>query len=155
MIQIYKERVEKLVMLFNEYDPAWIHRRTWIRPLLNFDLGTDFFIRFFIKPDDDLTSLQNAVITSWADAIVGNDPSRTQREILEITSDALSKTCLIGTEIDANYLHTPPEEILYQQKCLDYVWWTTIKNSIYADVSQLYKKKLDNKAAALLFDLQN
>lgn len=149
-IETYKERVQKLLNLFNEQDPDWIQRRTWTNALLDFELGQDFFIRFFIKYDDDLTSLQTYIITAWADAIVDQKQYEDDAELLKATSDALSQTCLLGTEIDPEYLNTPRVEIVYQQKCLDYAWWIIIKELIYAQTSEQYKKRLDKKAETFL-----
>ncbi|MEI8252511.1 MAG: hypothetical protein WCG25_01900 [bacterium] len=148
-IEIYRQRVKKLIELLNQQDPNWISTRTWVKAILEFELGNDFFIEFFIREDDDLTNLQNHVVTAWADNIVKQSDPKNDDELFKTTSEALAKTCLLGTEIDVAYLSAPSEEIVHQQKCLDFAWWVTMTDIIYPMTSPQYKAKLKKRAKEL------
>lgn len=154
-IEVYKERVQKLLSLLKEQDPNWISRKKWPISMLEFELGDDFFVRFFIEKDDSLTEIQNHVITGWADDIINARLPQNDEERLEITADILSTTYLLGTEINPEYLSSSQEEILQQQKYLDYAWWTSMKDIIYPTTSKQYKAKLDKKAEELLEESKN
>jgi hypothetical protein len=148
-IEIYRQRVKKLIELLNQQDPNWIRLRTWVKDMLEFELGNDFFIEFFIKEDDDLTNLQNHVVTAWADNIVKQSDPKNDDEIFKATSEALANTGLLGTEIDVAYLSAPSEEVVLQQKCLDFAWWVTMTDIVYKMTSPEYKAKLKKRAKEL------
>lgn len=149
-IEVYKERVQKLLNLLKGQDPDWISKKKWPIAMLEFELGRDFFVSFFVEKDDSLTEIQNHVITSWADDLVNARSPQSDDDRFEITADILSTTYLLGTEINPEYLSSSEEEILQQQKYLDYAWWTSMKDIIYPTTSKQYKAKLDKKAEKLL-----
>ena len=74
-VEIYEKRVEKLLGMFNKENLSWTQKRTWLKDMLEFKLGSDFFVKFFIEKDDKLTRFQDRVITIWADEIVNSKKS--------------------------------------------------------------------------------
>ncbi len=146
-IEIYKERVKKLIDLLNQKDPNWISHVDYNK-LLDFELGDDFFAVFFIKNDDKLTEIQNSVIIPWVDSIISEKETKDEDEFLEATGDAVNQTHLLGTNIDFKYLSLSAEEIIDQQKYLDYAWWISIKKIIYPTLNS-FKKPMDKKELEL------
>jgi hypothetical protein len=146
-IEIYKERVKKLIDLLNQKDPNWISHVDYNK-LLDFELGDDFFAVFFIKNNDKLTEIQNSVIIPWVDSIISGKETKDEDEFLEATGDAVNQTHLLGTNIDFKYLSLSAEEIIDQQKYLDYAWWISIKKIIYPTLNS-FKKLMDKKELEL------
>lgn len=149
-VKIYEKRVEVLLGMFNKENLSWTQKRTWLKDMLEFKLGSDFFVKFFIEKDDKLTQFQDRVITIWADEIVNSKNPQSDDERFEITDSVMRTSYLIGTEIDPNYLTGQTEEVFFQQKCLDYAWWISMKNILYPTASTMFQRKLDKKDEELL-----
>lgn len=146
-IEIYKERVKKLIELLNQKDPNWISYVDYNK-LLDFELGDDFFAVFFVDNDDKLTKIQNSTIIPWVDGIINEKKTKDENEFLEATGNAVNQTYLLGTNIDFEYLSLSAEEIINQQKYLDYAWWRSIKKIIYPTLNS-FKSVMDKKELEL------
>ncbi|MEI6673384.1 MAG: hypothetical protein WCL02_09105 [bacterium] len=154
-IENYQQKIQILLDLFNQQDAHWMSKRTWIKAMLNFDLGEDFFITFFLQKDTQINDFQNAVIFPWVDNLVNEKNPQDDDERLEVTSDAVGQTYLLGTELHPKFLAVSREIAREEQVFLDYAWWILIKDLVYPTVSKRYQQQLDKKAALFLECIKN
>lgn len=154
-IENYQQKVQILLDLFYQEDAHWMSKRTWIKAMLKFELGEDFFVSFFIQGGEKLQDFEVAVVTPWLDTLVNQEKPTGDDEILEATNDALSQMYLLGAELHPKFLAVSRDIALEEQVFLDYAWWTLIKDIIYPTATTRTQKQLDKKAALLLECIKN
>jgi len=119
-VEIYSSRVQRLIDLLDQKDPQWFKRRTLFSEVIEFELGKNFFVSFFLE-NEKLHDTVNDIMIRWFDGLRKQFDADFEEEEREAEA-VMSKQFLLGTMIEEEF----KEDAKHQQKCLDFAWWLAV-----------------------------